>query len=61
MFNIVKFLSQTKVELSKVTWPTKKETIELTQVVVLVSLLISVYLGGLDFLYSYLVASLLIR
>lgn len=35
-------------ELKKVTWPTRKETIRLTTVVILISLIIGVYIGIID-------------
>lgn len=35
-------------ELKKVTWPTKKETIRLTTIVIVVSLIIGIYIGIID-------------
>jgi len=37
-------------ELKKVTWPNKKETIRLTAVVIIISLIIGVYIGIIDVL-----------
>ncbi len=39
-------------ELKKVTWPTKEETIKLTAIVVIISLIISIYIGIIDFLLA---------
>jgi len=39
-------------ELKKVTWPTKKETFRLTTVVILISLIISIYIGIIDLLLA---------
>lgn len=39
-------------ELKKVTWPTKKETIRLTSVVILISLIIGIYVGIIDVLLT---------
>ena len=39
-------------ELKKVTWPTKAETIRLTIVVVVISLIIGLYIGIIDFLLA---------
>ncbi len=39
-------------ELKKVTWPTKKETIRLTTIVVGISLIIAVYIGIIDVLLT---------
>ena len=40
-------------ELKKVTWPTREETIRLTLVVVVISLIIGFYIGIIDFLLAY--------
>jgi preprotein translocase subunit SecE len=42
------FLRQAKVELKKVKWPTRKELIASTVVVIVLTLLISLYLGLVD-------------
>jgi len=42
------FLESVKIELAKVTWPTSKETMATTGVVVVIILLISIYLGVCD-------------
>lgn len=39
-------------ELKRVTWPTKKETIRLTVVVILISLIIGLYVGIIDILLA---------
>ncbi len=43
------YLNEVKAELEKVTWPTRKETISTTWVVIVIILLISLYLGVCDF------------
>lgn len=40
-------------ELKKVSWPTRAETIRLTLVVVLISLIIGLYIGIIDSLLAY--------
>ena len=39
-------------ELKKVTWPTKAETIRLTTIVIIVSLIIGLYVGIIDILLA---------
>ena len=46
------FLRETQDELKKVVWPTKQETVRLTLVVIAVSLLVGLFLGGLDFVFT---------
>ena len=47
----VAFLKETSEELKKVVWPTKQEVIRLTFVVIIVSLIVGIFLGGLDFIF----------
>ena len=50
MFEKVKqFLKEVKTELKKVVWPTRKDTIASTSVVVILVLIIAVFLGLVDF------------
>lgn len=46
---IVRFLKEAKVELKKVTWPTPKQTLASTSVVIIVVIIVSIYLGIVDF------------
>ncbi|MCX8009144.1 MAG: preprotein translocase subunit SecE [Patescibacteria group bacterium] len=46
----VQFIREVIAELKKVTWPTRQETIKLTMVVILVSGVIGLFVGGLDIL-----------
>ena len=39
-------------ELKKVTWPTKQQTIRLTSVVIVISLIIGLYIGIIDVLLT---------
>ena len=52
--NPARFLSEVKDELSKVTWPTKNEVTRLTIVVILISVGVGLFLGGLDFGFTKL-------
>ncbi|TNF49016.1 preprotein translocase subunit SecE [bacterium] len=53
------FLSEVKVELKKVTWPTRQDTLTSTGVVLVVTTIISFYLGFIDILLSKLVQYIL--
>ncbi len=54
------FLREAKVELMRVNWPTQKEVIRYTILVVVISLAVSAFLGALDFLFSFLVEQYLL-
>lgn len=52
---IIPFLKDVQMEVKKVNWPTKKETIKYTFIVIVVSAVVALFLGGLDFIFSSLV------
>ncbi|MEK9178574.1 MAG: preprotein translocase subunit SecE, partial [Patescibacteria group bacterium] len=54
------FIRETRDELKKVRWPTRADIIRLTSVVIIVSLIVGVFLGTLDYLLTKL-TELLIR
>ncbi|MFH2019021.1 MAG: preprotein translocase subunit SecE [bacterium] len=51
---IPKYLSEVRRELSKVTWPTRKEATRMTVIVIIASLLVGLYIGGLDLVFTSL-------
>lgn len=59
---IKQYINETKAEMKHVTWPTRKQTIVYSVVVVALSLVISAYLGLFDSIFlvliKYLVPSL---
>lgn len=57
---IITFLREAKVELSRVNWPSQKEIIRYTVLVVIISIVVAVFLGALDFLFSLLVEKYLL-
>jgi preprotein translocase subunit SecE len=50
--NVQKFFQETIGELRRVSWPTRREAIRLTWIVIGVILVMSLILGGLDWLYA---------
>ena len=51
----LQFLREVKIELKKVTWPTRKQTIGSTAVVIILVMIISLFLGIVDIGLSSLV------
>jgi preprotein translocase subunit SecE len=45
---LVQYIRESKVELKKVTWPGRKETLSLTWVVLITVIIISFFLGVVD-------------
>ncbi|MFW2367343.1 MAG: preprotein translocase subunit SecE [Desulforhopalus sp.] len=54
-----KFVEEVKVEFLKIVWPDKKMTLGLTGVVVVLTAVISIYLGSVDLLLGKVVSSFL--
>ncbi|MDP3899767.1 MAG: preprotein translocase subunit SecE [bacterium] len=48
-----KYVADSFHEMKKVTWPTKKETQQYTILVIAISLIVALYLGGLDYIFNF--------
>ncbi len=48
-------------EMKKVTWPTKKETKNFTLLVIGISVGVAIFLGALDYIFSFALEQLLNR
>ena len=53
--NVTQFLKDAKVELKKVTWPSPKQTMASTAVVIIIVFIVAIYLGIVDFVLAKLV------
>lgn len=49
---LLAFLKEVWLELHKVNWPTKGETIRYTLIVIFTLTIVALYLGGIDFLFT---------
>jgi len=52
MQKIIKFLKEVVAEFHNITWPKKDTLIQLTIVVISISIIISLILGGFDYLFT---------
>ena len=52
MNKLINYIKDTKGELKHVSWPTKKQSIWFTIVVIVVSLITAAFLGLFDFVFS---------
>lgn len=57
---LLTYLGEARFELKKVSWPSRRETIRYTVAVVLMSIGLAAFLGGLDFLFARLVDRLVL-
>jgi len=59
--NIAQFFKEAKAELLKVNWPTKKQAINYTLMVIGLSIALSIFLGGWDYLFGYILKAFIIK
>ncbi len=59
--NLFTYLKETKAELKEVRFPTVSQTITFTVLVIVISLIVAVVLGGTDFGLNKLLAFILAR
>jgi preprotein translocase subunit SecE len=52
--NTKRFIKEVRIELNKVTWPSREELKGSTILVIIVSVFFAVYIGIIDMLLSYL-------
>ncbi|MBT4124674.1 MAG: preprotein translocase subunit SecE [Candidatus Pacebacteria bacterium] len=60
MQGLLQYFREVAKELKKVSWPTKEQTYNLTLLVVGVTAIAALYIGGLDYVFSRLM-SIVIR
>lgn len=62
--NIIKglkqYITEVKSEAKKISWPTKKVAVRDSAIVVAVSLATAMFLGGIDYLLSYLIKEFIV-
>jgi len=59
MVKPLKYLQEVRQELEKVTWPSREKTINMTLLVVGVSLFVALYIATADFLFSRMLTILI--
>ena len=52
MNSLIQYLKDTRAEFTHVTWPTQRQAIVYTALVVAISVFVSLFLGLFDFLFS---------
>ena len=52
MNRFINYLKDTKAELAHVSWPTRRQAIAFTIVVILISIAMSLFLGFFDYIFS---------
>ncbi len=52
MSNLGKYFRDTFAEMKQVSWPSQKQTFLYTALVIIISVLVSLFLGAFDFLFT---------
>ncbi len=52
MNSLIKYFNDTASEMKQVTWPTQKQAVFYTVLVVAISALVALYIGAFDYLFS---------
>ena len=62
IFNkIASFLGEVRLEIKKVNWPTRSQTLRYTLIVVGISVAVAIFLGGIDFGFTTVINKFLIK
>jgi preprotein translocase subunit SecE len=56
--SVRRYLRESRIELRKVTWPTREQVTNLTIVVVVVCVVIALFLGGIDVLFTDIIKAI---
>lgn len=57
--NLMQYIQEVRIELAKVTWPTRPQVIHLTFIILVASLAVGLYVGGLDLLFTSILGNFL--
>ena len=55
------YLKETRAEMKHVSWPTRRQVIAYTSVVIVVSLVTAFFLGLFDFIFSFMLDTFILR
>ncbi len=55
------YLSQSRAELARVSWPTRRQAVRLTLVVIMFSVVVAGIIGGLDYVFSQILKKVILK
>ena len=61
MKKILGYLSEVKLELTKVTWPKRRDVIKLTLIVLAISAIVGLFSGSLDFIFTKMLSVFVVK
>ncbi len=57
--SIKEYLNETKTEIAHVSWPTRKQAIAYTVLVIVISFITAFYLGAIDYVFSLILGKII--
>ena len=61
MTKIIEFIKEVRLEMAHVKWPTRRETVVLSVLVIVISFAVAYFLGLFDFIFSTGLEKLLLK
>ena len=58
---LIQYFKEARAELAKVIWPNRRQTVQLTIVVVAFSIITAAFIGGLDYIFSIGLQKLILK
>lgn len=58
---ITNYINEVRGEMAKVVWPTRGQTVRMTLLVLAVSVVMGIFIGGMDYLFSNVLSAILQR
>jgi len=56
----IQYIKEAQVEIKKVTWPTRQQSLQYTAIVAIISVAATIILGGLDLLFNYILTQFIL-
>lgn len=61
MKRLFAYIQESRVELTKVSWPNRRQAVRLTLAVIVFSLVFSAIVGGLDYLFGLILQKVILK
>ena len=59
MTQVIKYFKATLMELKQVSWPTRRQSVMYTLLVILISGIVALYVGAFDYVFSQLISAVI--
>lgn len=59
MTQVIKYIKATLREMRQVKWPTRKQAVNYTMLVIVISAIVAAYVGAFDYVFSQIISALI--